>query len=97
MTIWTPAFRKALLERVLWTLAQVVVGFGTAFLANGATFSGWDWKNTLVAIIVSTVSALIKGIAANAVTKTGPGTSPSEQVVPPEPQPKPEPQPIAPE
>jgi hypothetical protein len=92
MTIWTAGFRNALIERVLWTLGQVVLGFATAFVANGSTFSGWDWKNTLVAITTSTVLAAIKGVAANVVTKTGPGTSPSEQVVPPEPQPINEPE-----
>lgn len=82
MTIWTKSFWKAWAERVLWTLAQIAIGFGTAFIQNGMTFEGWDWKNTLLAISVSTVTAMLKGIGANAVTKNGPGTASSEQVQP---------------
>lgn len=87
MTIWTRSFWKAWGERVVWTLFQIALGFGTAFVQNGMTFDGWDWKNTLLAIAVSTVSAMLKGIGANALTKTGPSSGSSEQVVPPLPAP----------
>lgn len=87
MTIWTKDFAVALGERILATLLQVILGFGTAFIGNGSTFKGWDWQNTLVAIVASAVLALVKGVLANLVTKSGPGLTQSEQVVPPEPQP----------
>lgn len=81
--LWTKAFWASWAERVLWTIIQILIGFGTAFAENGFTFEGWDWKNNLFAIAVSTVSAMIKGIGANAITKTGPGSLNTEQVVPP--------------
>lgn len=83
MTIWTKSFWLAAAERVIWTLLQVAVGFGTAYMGNGFTFKGWDWQNTLVSITVSTGLAAVKGIVANMVTKDGPGTTHAEQVTPP--------------
>ena len=83
MTIWTKSYAKALGERVLATLIQIAIGFGVAFVGNGSTFVGWDWKNTLVSIAVGAGLALLKGILANLVTKDGPGFTHAEQVQPP--------------
>lgn len=82
LTIWTKSYAKALGERVISTLLQVLIGFGTAFAQNGFTFDGWDWKNTLIAITVSTVVATAKGLLTNLVTKDGPGLTHAEQVTP---------------
>ena len=82
MTIWTKSFWLAAAERVIWTLLQVLIGFGTAYAGNGFTFKGWDWQNNLVSISVSTGVAAAKGILANMVTKDGPSTTHAEQVVP---------------
>ena len=81
-TIWTRSYWSSLLERVLATLLQIVIGFLTAFVANGSTFNGWDWKNTLTAIVVGTVLSLLKGILANLATKDGPSLLHTEQVKP---------------
>ena len=86
-TIWTKSYLASLAERVIATLLQIVIGFLTAFLANGSTFEGWDWQNSLTAIVVGVVLALLKGVLANLATKDGPGLLHTEQVVPPLPAP----------
>ena len=86
-TIWTKSYLLSLLERVIATLLQIAIGFLTAFVGNGSTFEGWDWKNTLTAIIVGTVLSLLKGILANLATKDGPSVLHTEKVTPPLPAP----------
>lgn len=82
MTIWTKSYALALLERIIATFLQIIIGFGTAYAQNGFTFEGWDWKNTLIAIVVGTVLSLAKGLLANVITKDGPSLSHAEQVEP---------------
>lgn len=81
--LWSKAFWMSWAERVLWTLGQIAIGLATAWAENDFSFENWDWKNTLFAISVSTVTAMLKGVGSNAITKTGPGSLNTEQVVPP--------------
>lgn len=85
VTIWTKAFWMATLERVLATAAQA----GIAYILVGGTTSliNFNWGAFLGVVGVAALLALLKCLAANAATKTGPSVVNAEQVVPPEPQP----------
>lgn len=80
---WTKQFWLSWVERVVSTIIQVVVGFLTAFASNDFSFKGWDWKQTLIMLGTTAVLGMLKGLGANALTKTGPGFLNTEQVVPP--------------
>jgi hypothetical protein len=82
VTIWTKSFWLAWAERVLATLIQAAIGFGTAWAQNDFSFKGWDWKNNLFAILVSAGTAALKGVLANLATKDGPSLTHAEQVEP---------------
>lgn len=62
MTIFSGTFLKALAERSISTFAEALVG---VLLALGATdLLGVDWKFALSAAGLTTVMAMLKGIAA---------------------------------
>lgn len=88
MTIWTAAFWKALAERVLSTFVQAFGGALLAALIDASTSKdGISWNVILLGAALAGGLAVLKNLFANAVTKTGPSLTNSEQVVPPEPQP----------
>lgn len=78
---WNKAFLIALMERVL---ASVIGGALAIFANDSGLPTTWDeWKPVLVGIGVGAAYSLVKGVAANLVTKTGPGLTNYEQTVPP--------------
>jgi hypothetical protein len=84
MTIWTPDFWKALAERVISTFLMTFIALVTV---DGFDFAHADWKAILIASGIAAGLSVAKGILANIGTKSGPGLTQAEQVVPPEPQP----------
>jgi hypothetical protein len=80
-SIWTKAYWQATAERVISTAAQA------GLLAIGAdqfNVLELDWANFGGFVGGGAVLSLLKSLVANAATKTGPGLTNSEQVVPPE-------------
>jgi hypothetical protein len=85
MTIWTADFWKSAAERVVATFVMALLGF---LAADGFDWLSADWDQILAAAGFAAGLSLLKCLAANLTTKTGPSLTNSEQVVPPEPQPK---------
>lgn len=67
-------------ERVVSTLAFTLIGI---LSATGFDPRSADWGDIAVAVGVAGSLSLLKGIVANAATKTGPSLVNSEQIVPP--------------
>lgn len=88
-SIWTGAYWKAVVERILWTFVQALGGALLAVVtAEGFDWETADWRRALIGAAIAAGIATLKGLVANAVTKTGPSTTNAEQVVPPLPQPE---------
>jgi hypothetical protein len=86
LTIWTRAYWGATAERVLATAAEA----GAAYLVTAGPIVdalNIHWNVFGGVTGGAALLALLKSLAANAATKTGPSLTNSEQVVPPEPQP----------
>lgn len=78
MSIWTKDFWKATAERVVSTAAQA------GLLAIGADqfdVLQLDWSSFAGFVGGGAVLSLLKSLAANAITQTGPGLTDAEQVV----------------
>lgn len=85
MTIWTKDFWLALFERVVATFVQVLLA---VIAVDGFDFVQADWREILATAGIAAGVAFLKGLLANLATRTGPGLTDSEQVVPPLPQPE---------
>ena len=85
LTIWTRDFWSATAERVLMTAAQVLIAVLTA---DGFDLIAANWRDIGVMVGTAALLSLLKSVAANAATRTGPSLTNSEQVIPPLPQPE---------
>jgi len=86
MTIWTVDYWKATLERVIRTAAGALLAL---LIVDGFDLREADWAAIGATVGLAALISLLMAITSNAVTKSGPALTDSEQVVPPEPQPKP--------
>jgi hypothetical protein len=86
MNLWHKAFWSALAERVVSTAAQAGL---LAIGADQLNLLNLDLERLLGFMGGGALLSLLKGLAANAITKSGPSLTQSEVVVPPEIPPEP--------
>jgi hypothetical protein len=79
MNIWTKAFWKSVVERILATAAFALVGF---LSVDGFDLRTAHWGDIAQAVGVAGALSLLKGLIANQLTGNGPSVVTSEQVVP---------------
>lgn len=84
--MWTKEFWVSLAERALSTGAQAAIAFLTA---AGTGLINTDWVGVASAVGIAMVLSVLKSLAANAITGTGPSLTNAE-VVPTEVVPEPE-------
>jgi len=65
MSIWSSLFWKDAVERVLATVAQVLIA---VLSVDGLDLVALDWQATLSTVAIAGALALLKAIVANAVT-----------------------------
>ena len=65
MSIWTSLFWKDTVERVLATVAQVLIA---VLSVDGLDLVALDWQATLSAVAIAGALSLLKAVVANAVT-----------------------------
>lgn len=80
MNIWTKAFWAATVERAVKTLAQTALA--VIVTAGVSSVLDVDWVQVASASALAAVISILTSITSNAVTKTGPSFTDSEQVVP---------------
>jgi Putative lactococcus lactis phage r1t holin len=85
LTIWSRGFWSATAERVLMTAAQTLIAVLTA---DGFNLISANWGDIGVVVGTASLLSLLKSLAANAATRTGPSLTNNEQVMPPLPQPE---------
>jgi len=65
LSIWSSLFWKDAVERVLATVAQVLIA---VLSVDGLNLVNLDWQATLSTVAIAGALALLKAIVANAVT-----------------------------
>lgn len=81
-SIWTPAYWRAVAERALWTAAQVATLYvGADVLENGFDVRSFDWAELAAFAAGGAFLSVVKGLAANAITGTGPALGSTSETV----------------
>lgn len=65
--MWTSLFWKDLAERVIATVAQVVLGIITV---QGFDIANFDWHTTVTLIVVAALGVVLKALVATQVSPT---------------------------
>jgi hypothetical protein len=84
VTIWTKEFWVATGERIIRTAAGALLAL---LIVDGFDVRDADWADIAATVGLASLISLLMAITSNAVSKSGPALTDSEQVVPPLPQP----------
>lgn len=76
-SIYTAAFWRATFERVIATAVQALLAL---VIVDGFDVLNADWRGIGLAVATAALLSLIKNVAANAITKTGPSLTNDERV-----------------